>query len=62
MPEGSQPGERFTRASSAALPLAYGRAARHRPVVEWAVQLTNHPAGDPRGLTYRLKGWGFESV
>ena len=53
-------------ASSAAIPAATGvthrGTARHRPVVEWAGQSTNHPTGDPRGPTYGSEGWGFESL
>jgi len=46
----------------AATGVAHGDTARHRPVVEWAVQSTNNPTGDPRGPTYGSEGWGFESL
>ncbi len=46
----------------AATGVAHGGTARHRPVVEWAVQSTNNPTGDLRGPTYGSEGWGFESL
>ncbi len=49
-------------AKPAATAVAHGDTARHRPVVEWAVQSTNNPTGDPRGPTYGSEGWGFDSL
>ncbi len=64
-PDGFDPvaaGATFSAAIPAATGVAHGDTARHRPGVEWAVQSTNNPTGDPRGPTYGSEGWGFESL